>query len=566
MKIITLCKQVITTIGGGILFSSLAMGASYDLFDLRQNDFIKQEQITPLEKKVDNSFFNIDLPSQLENANKKHEYLEVLSLIKKNQLEEAENKINTLIKQDPKEPELYNLQALLETFKKNKDSASKSYQYVIALDRQNLTAHLGLSRLFFGEDNLAKSKEYANKSISINDKSIFAYFLLADIAKKENKQQDIEKYLLIAQKKIQGNIKQEIVVATNLDKLYAMQKQQEKTLSLAQDIINRYPGNSSALSFLAAAQVLNNQKQASIQTLEKLIIQEKNDIRNRLLLVKLLVNQPEKEKQVLKLLDEISSIAPNNLRVLIEKTVYLRKLKYFPEALNLARKIKQLTPTTGLGETLEGDIFLAEKRHGQALTAFKKSYEVKPNTKSLNIIANIMVSQGKQSDAIDFLNRELEKSAKNLFAHFKLASIYKKQKNVSETEKHYLAILAEQPDNALVLNNLAWLYYQQDNPKALSYGEKAYRKAPKSAVFADTYGTILVKQGELARGVKILEKASKQAPTAYDIQYHLANAYMLSGENKKAIEILNTIVKLERNFAEKNEAISLLKKLDKNSK
>jgi tetratricopeptide (TPR) repeat protein len=175
-----------------------------------------------------------------------------------------------------------------------------------------------------------------------------------------------------------------------------------------------------------------------------------------------------------------------------------------------------------------------------------------------------MVSKGKQSEAINFLNKELKKNHQNLAAHFKLATLYQQQNNLIEAEKHYKRILTVMPDNALVLNNLAWAYHQQNNPKALKLAEQAYKLAPNSAAIVDTYGVVLTKVGNLQQGIDILEKASKLPPMAYDIKYHLAEAYATNGDKKQAIDILNQIVNADQIFSEKNAAIALLKKLEEN--
>lgn len=51
---------------------------------------------------------------------------------------------------------------------------------------------------------------------------------------------------------------------------------------------------------------------------------------------------------------------------------------------------------------------------------------------------------------------------------------------------------------------------------------------------------------------------------AYDIKYHLAEAYATNGDKKQAIDILNQIVNADQIFSEKNAAIALLKKLEEN--
>jgi len=554
-------KQI-AIMSGLLISSNLVIGASYDLADKQEKD-LTEFGLMPLDNNLLNNWLltTKSFNQQQAIAEKTQAYKDSINLLKNNKLDDANIKINDLIKQYPKEAEFHNLQALLETLRKNNDLAIKSYQKSIALDQDNIKAHQGLAMLLIKAGDLSKAKEHANKSLSIDDQSIHAYFLLADIALKENKQQEVENILLTVQKRVHGHVEQELAVAKNLAKLYASEKKLDKALVQAQQINRRYPNNNAALTFLANIQIANTDIPQAIKSLEQLTQLEKKDIPHRLVLAKLLLGQGKNEKKIIMLLDEITDISPNNPQILAQKVIFLIQLKKIPAALNLVNKIRSLVSGTALPAFLEGEIYLADKKPEQALIAYKKGYKIQPNAKTLNVIINIMIAQNNPQKAIDFLKNDLKNNPKNLPAHFKLASIYDLQKNTSEAEKHYQAILNEQPNNALVLNNLAWLYHQKNNPKALELAEKAYQNAPKLTAIADTYGVILVKRGNLTKGISVLETASKQAPTAGDIQYHLASAYSLNGNNKQAIEILNSIVKSKQNFTEKSAAISLLKKL-----
>lgn len=553
-------KQI--TLASSLFFSSyLVIGATYDLPDEQQLNFPSQNLTSTPDGEIDNGFFDLETPAtQVRSDQLKQEYLAALKLLKQHKLKAAEKEINHLIQQNPKEADFYNLQAALKILQKQPKLAIESYQKAIKLAPESFKAHLGLATIFLRENDLTEAKKYANSALSINKKFPHTYILLSEIAFQENKPQDTESLLLTAQTKARGSSKLETMVAARLAKFYTLQKQPKKVLAVAQDISNRYPGNSSALAILASAQIINNQPKLAIPTLERLTNQESKDIRHRLILAKLLSNQGKTQK-VLDLLSEINAIAPDNTQLLVQETIILTQLKLFPEALKVSKKVKQLTPDLGLAETLEGNIYLAENKLGPALTAYQKSYKIKPNTKVLKIITKILLAQERQTDAINFLSQELKKNPENLTAHFHLGNIYQQQNNIRAAEKHYLAILAEQPDNVVILNNLAWIYQQLNNPKALALAKKAYTKAPQSADIADTYATILIKQGDLAEGLKILEKASKQAPQNYDIQYHLADAYAINGQTRQAVQILETITRSKQKFSEKDAALSLLEKL-----
>jgi len=549
---------------GFLTSSSLVMSATYDPLKLQQNNFNAIDQIAPSNNESGSSSSMLDSLQQAEINNKKANFLEALNLLKQNKLKEARDKISALLKQTPGEPALYNLQALLETQDKNTFAAQQSFQKALQLNPKNIFAHLGLAKLNLEADELDKARDYANKTLVINDKTVGAYLLLADIAYKQKNNAEVETVLVAAHEKVKGDIAAELEVIKNLGRFYALQKQPEKILSLSEDLLKRYPNNSQALSVLAGAQIVNSKKTLAEQTLHQLINQEKQDTTHRLLLAKLLIDQPDKEKEALQLLDEAFAIEPGKPQALVLKTEYLIKLQRYPEATELANKTDALFPKLVLGKLLKGDVYLAEKKIDKALESYQQAYKVQPNDKVLFTIVDLMNAQKKLPEAVKFLNQALEKNPKNSAIHFKLATVYQQQNDNSQAEYHYKAILAEQPDNILSLNNLAWIYSQQNNPLAVELAKKAYTKSPEAAAIADTYGYILVKQGQPAEGLTVLEKAAGLAPTANDIQFHLAEAYAATNNRSRAIEILETLAKTGQDFLEKKAALSLLDKLKAN--
>jgi predicted Zn-dependent protease len=85
--------------------------------------------------------------------------------------------------------------------------------------------------------------------------------------------------------------------------------------------------------------------------------------------------------------------------------------------------------------------------------------------------------------------------------------------------------------------------------------------APDVAAIADTYGYILLKQGQAKEALPVLEKANEATPKDNDMQFHLADAYAANDNKQKAIEILETILKSDQAFSEKVQAQALLSKL-----
>ena len=120
--------------------------------------------------------------------------------------------------------------------------------------------------------------------------------------------------------------------------------------------------------------------------------------------------------------------------------------------------------------------------------------------------------------------------------------------------RYYQALVAQQPDNVMYLNNLAWSAGELGDPKAVSYAEKAVALSPANANVLDTLGTILVKKGDVTQGLEKLQKASQLAPNQGDIRLHLAKAHIKAGDKAAARKELEALAQASGQAAGKSPA------------
>ena len=125
----------------------------------------------------------------------------------------------------------------------------------------------------------------------------------------------------------------------------------------------------------------------------------------------------------------------------------------------------------------------------------------------------------------------------------------------------YREVIALQPDNVAVLNNLAWVLNEQKDPAALEFAEKAYAIAPDNPDVQDTYGWLLTNKGDVKRGVEILIRAVAAAPKATEPRLHLAKALIKSGDKVGAKRELDLLVSQATGGAARAEAEKLLQSL-----
>ena len=119
-------------------------------------------------------------------------------------------------------------------------------------------------------------------------------------------------------------------------------------------------------------------------------------------------------------------------------------------------------------------------------------------------------------------------------------------------------MLEQQPNDPLLLNNLAWALWQQKDPQAVAIAQKANTLAPANPAIADTLGWMLVEQGDTKKGLELLEKASAAAPQQRDIALHLAKAQIKDGRKDAARATLQSLMKNAPESVEGKESKDLI--------
>lgn len=108
--------------------------------------------------------------------------------------------------------------------------------------------------------------------------------------------------------------------------------------------------------------------------------------------------------------------------------------------------------------------------------------------------------------------------------------------------EQYERMLEQGGRDPAVLNNLAWLYGELGDSRAVGLAREAHRIAPQNGAITDTLGWLLVQQGDHTEGILLLRQAVAQAPQVPAIRQHLATALSEAGQEAEAARVLAEIV------------------------
>jgi cellulose synthase operon protein C len=137
------------------------------------------------------------------------------------------------------------------------------------------------------------------------------------------------------------------------------------------------------------------------------------------------------------------------------------------------------------------------------------------------------------------------------------------KKDKTKSMAYYESELALNPDNAVVLNNLAWEYgiVQKDLAKAQPYLEKLRKGKNLDPRIFDTVGWILASNGKATEGERYIRNALNLVPDYPPFLYHMSFILKETGKKDEARKMLQDALKSKLMFDERESAEKLLGEL-----
>jgi tetratricopeptide (TPR) repeat protein len=268
------------------------------------------------------------------------------------------------------------------------------------------------------------------------------------------------------------------------------------------------------------------------------------------------------------------------------------------------RRVAELEPGNPRGIIGMAQVYVAEKRVAEGLRLLQSEAAKFPTMPELHLaIGNVALAAGKYDLAIAEFQRLLDgtdrnsRNAAGLYLRLGEAYRHKGDLDFSATmfeqaqrldpgnptagsglalvmeargqkeaaEAQYRKIVEANPDNALAINNLAFVLADQskDLDMALAYAHRARQLAPNDPSVADTLGWVYVKMNNPDEALTILREVVRKDSGRAVFHYHLAAALEQKGERAEAVKELDLALKRNPSPAEEQIIKELRNKIEK---
>jgi uncharacterized protein (TIGR03790 family) len=151
---------------------------------------------------------------------------------------------------------------------------------------------------------------------------------------------------------------------------------------------------------------------------------------------------------------------------------------------------------------------------------------------------------------------------KFVLANFTLATLYEAAGDSDSAIARYRLVVAQTPNHAAALNNLAYLLATKKNAaaEALPLAVRAYEIA-KEATIADTLGWVQHLLGKDAEAEPLVVEAARRVPANPEVHLHAAFILAANGKTTEARAELSAAVKLDPKLEERADIRELRQRL-----
>jgi tetratricopeptide (TPR) repeat protein len=206
-----------------------------------------------------------------------------------------------------------------------------------------------------------------------------------------------------------------------------------------------------------------------------------------------------------------------------------------------------------------------QKKYADARDTIAQGRKLTPDdVQLLRAQIQLETNAGDYKAALVVAQHLVDIQPKSLDDRFTLGTLYGRLGDRKRAVSTYRAILADSPDSAVVLNNLASALTDDGDAKsALPYAKRAQEMQPKSPATNDTLGWALLKSGQPKDALPLFESATQAAPNNPELLYHLAMAQKASNNAKAARTNLEKALAINGDFEGSADAKAALASLPK---
>ncbi|MCB1866046.1 MAG: PEP-CTERM system TPR-repeat protein PrsT [Chromatiales bacterium] len=471
-------------------------------------------------------------------------------------LDAAEALIAGLIESRPGEAGLYNLHGIVLGMRQNTVGARAKFTRAIELQPALIPAYINLARLEIDAKRPDSARQHYLAALQFAPTDSQILNRLAELDALTGHPGAALDRLENIWKRDPGNRE----AALRYLRLLVARRDLAEAVRVGKAVADRFPDTAEVQRLLAIASLERGEVRTARAALDRLIALSADQPDGYYLKARLEIGE-QHEDRARTLLSKALELDPTHVPAVEE----LARIEWLAgardRALDLAVDLQRRLPERAAGFTLEAALLMQGARPLDAAARFADAMDREPTAALAVRRAGALEGGGRPDDAVAVLDDWLTREATNAHVREALALLQHRLGRNAAAIAGYERLLEDHPKHLGALNNLAWLYHAQKDPRALEFAERARVVYPEHPSVLDTLAWILFETGDKTRALALLDKAVALRPDNAVFRYHRAAALAHAGRNAEARAELERALHDERFVDDRVAAQALLRQL-----
>jgi putative PEP-CTERM system TPR-repeat lipoprotein len=497
-----------------------------------------------------------ELQALIDRGGDEQSALSIIGSLHSGEFERAINASLDLLSSNPGDPVVISLTGNVFAASGDYLEARRYLERALSLQPDFYPASIALARLEELEGNTDRAVTLYRGLVELDVDSVVPVLALARLEGQQGNTQRVADLLQSASEDFPEESRPQLLLAEH----YLREKRYEKAALLLDEAQQDDPDQPVVLYMQARLLIASERYKQAIIKLEELLEVDPGSIIARVLLAEahLYTGSLELAKDSLKV---VLRNDPNDLAALALMTKLENVSGNLDTAMRYSQRIQEIHPELYLGYMLQGDVFVKKHDDIAAGRQFELAWNRMRRSELAIRRAEVASRLGQHESAVQLLLAWLADHPGDARVRRFLGATYLAGGQPDKAVEEYLKVLAANASDVTALNNLAWLYFNSDDSRARNMAERAYNIAPGNSAVLDTYGWILLQQGETEKGRQLLSQASLQLPDEAEVSYHYAVALHRSGDREGARQILEALLGEGQVFEGSEQARQLLEEI-----
>lgn len=282
----------------------------------------------------------------------------------------------------------------------------------------------------------------------------------------------------------------------------------------------------------------------------------------------LVAQMRDQHEVALKHFDESFALKPGAIEPMTAKIKSYIALDRIDQAIGWLTESIKTVDDNPVAHNLLGELWLGKKEWVKARAEFARCMTLKPDW-WIPYRNTAMVEQGEggENKGFAYLQSVVDK-VDSTPLRIEAANRAERLGHHDFAIQQYEKVLAKNPDNKLIVNNLTMLIvtYKSDEQSLQRASElSAQLEGADNPYFMDTAGWVHYLKGDYQRALPIIQQAARGAPEDPSIQYHLAMAYWGASDRENATRYLEKALESGKPFVGRDKAEKLLAEIKQQS-